>query len=609
MNILIPDSWLREYLKTSATPLQIQSALSLCGSSVEHLIEHSGDWIYDIEVTTNRVDSLSVFGIAREAAAILPQFGFPTKLLSDPFRDPKLKLKTSVEYLSVKLEPGLCSQFSALLIRNVKIKPSPVEIIKKLEAVGMRGLNNIVDVSNLLMHELGQPIHTFDYDKISGQKLHLHLSRKGDTITTLDSQTHNLPGGDIVLSDASGKLIDLCGIMGGLNSAVDSQTKNILLFVQSYDPLRIRRTSMSTGVRTQAAVLFEKSLPVQSVLPTLSAAAKLISHLSGGQAESTVLNLVSPTTPANVISLSTPLTKFAKDRLGIPLTSAQVATILKNLGFKISHDLVVTVPWYRAVDITIPEDLVEEIARIYGYHHLPSQLMSGAIPLSRPLDKIFNWETQIKSALKNWGFTETYTYSLTPDGDGLKIKNPLSSEWAFLRTNLTSSHISIISENIGRVPELNFFEIANVYLPRSASLPEETSHLIISTTNLNRRHLQGILDGLSQQLGTTLPPNIISYSNPACLIFESELPTVLAHASSIKKFTPISKFAPVIEDFNLNYSGNYADLVTKIKSLSPLIKHLELIDIYQHRLTLRITFHSDERQLSKDDIAPLRNLL
>ncbi len=256
MQILIPDSWLREYLETDAKPHDIQKALSLCGPSVERLHEIGQDFIYDIEVTTNRVDCMSVYGIAREAAAILPHFGHTARLHTDPF-DTKLSFKTSssVDYLTAVADPNLCSRFSAILIKNVKIGPSPDWIIKKLEAVGMRGLNNVVDISNLLMHELGQPIHTFDYDKIQGKSMILRESKAGEEVTTLDGKKHKLPGHDIVIEDGSKKLTDLCGIMGGLDSAVDQNTKNVLLFVQTYEPVHIRRTSMALAHRTSAAVL------------------------------------------------------------------------------------------------------------------------------------------------------------------------------------------------------------------------------------------------------------------------------------------------------------------------------------------------------------------
>src|SRR3989344_99122 len=311
MQILIPDSWLREYLSTDAKPKEVQKALSLCGPSVERLHQTGNDFVYDIEVTTNRVDMMSVYGIARDAAAILPRFNHPAKLLSDPFTA-KLSFKTasSVDYLKLKADPALCPRSTAILIRNVHIGPSPDWVIKKLEAVGMRGLNNVIDISNLLMHELGQPIHTFDYDKITDHTMVLRESRVGGSLTTLDGKTHKLPGKDIVIEDGSKKLIDLCGVMGGLNSAVDDHTKNVLLFVQTYEPTHIRKTSMSLAHRTTAAVLFEKGLPVESVLPTIEKGIQLFKELTGGQPEPTAIDILNEKSSPKTVAASSDFIKI-----------------------------------------------------------------------------------------------------------------------------------------------------------------------------------------------------------------------------------------------------------------------------------------------------------
>ncbi|TSC87482.1 MAG: Phenylalanine--tRNA ligase beta subunit [Microgenomates group bacterium Gr01-1014_16] len=597
MQILIPDSWLREYLQTDAKPKDIQKALSLCGPSVERLHQRGTEFIYDIEVTTNRVDMMSVYGIAREAVAILPRFNFQTKLLSDPFIT-KLSFKTanSVNYLTVKVDPNLCQRFSAILIKNVSIKSSPDWLVKKLELVGMRGLNNVIDISNLLMHELGQPIHTFDYDKIASHTMVLRESRAGELLTTLDTKTHKLPGGDIVIEDGSKKLIDMCGIMGGLNSAVDEHTKNVLLFVQTYEPVHIRRTSMSLAHRTNAAVLFEKDLPIESVLPTMEKSIQLFKQLTGGQPEPITIDILNEKPHSKTVTASP---DFINSRLGINLTVNEINTILSSLGFTPQ------VPWWRKNDIMIPEDIVEEVARIYGYHNLPSQLMSGDLPTNRSNESEFYWVSRIKSSLKYWGFTETYTYSLTPIDTGLKLKNPLLSEWSYLRTSL--SHSQVISENLGRVKELNLFEIANVYIPRKNDLPIEELHLVISTTNSDFLKFKGVIEALQTELGTNFQFEIATH--PTYLSCEINLAKILPIATGLRKFTPISKFSPIIEDINVALNTKYDTLINQIKKISPLIKQIDLIDKYGDKLTLRLSFHSDSKQLSSEDIAPLRKKL
>ena len=264
MDILIPDSWLRKFLKTTATPKKLAEYLSFSGPSVDRISKIDGDHIYHIEITTNRIDSAGVFGIAREAFAILPTHKQKVRL-SKPKVQHNLKFKDNVDYLDAKVDPTLCSRFSAILVKNVQIGKSPSYIQKHLEAVGVRPINNIIDISNYIMHELGQPVHTFDYDKIKGAKMVLRKSVKGEQITTLDGKTHTLEGGDIVIEDGERRLIDLAGIMGGKNSEVDENTKNVLLFVQTYNPVNIRRTSMSLAKRSGAAVLFEKDLDPEGV--------------------------------------------------------------------------------------------------------------------------------------------------------------------------------------------------------------------------------------------------------------------------------------------------------------------------------------------------------
>lgn len=608
MQILISDSWLREFLETNASPKDIQKCLSLCGPSIERLHEKNGDYVYDIEVTTNRVDCMSVAGIAREAYAILPRFGYTAKLLKNPW-DVETRLSTTdkVSYLNAKVDPALCSRFSAVLIRNVKIQPSPEWMQKKLELVGVRAINNVVDISNYLMYELGQPVHMFDYDKISKTKMILRESKPHEMVTTLDGSTHKLPGGDIVIEDGSGNLIDLCGIMGGQLSEIDEHTQNVLLFVQTYEPTHIRKTSMSTALRTDAAVLFEKSLPQESVLPTLYQGIQLLENLTGGISEKQILDIFEPSNQSHLISLTQPLSKFTSQRLGVTLSEADIKSLILPLGFTLKGDLHVTIPWYRKFDIQISEDVVEEVARIYGYHNLPSQLMSGEIPLSRPYDNQLKWEYEIKSALKYWGYTETYTYSLVPNGEGLKLKNPLTTEWVYLRTSLIPSHQQVIKENLGRIPEINLFEIANVYVVKEKDLPEEASRLVISSSSKDTFKLKGIVEALSEMVHVKLSYELVVDEN--CVAVEINLTGIFENATHTTRFTPISKFTPIIEDINLILNQPYPELVSILKKLSPYIVNTELIDVYQQKITVRLTYHSPEKQLSSDDIEPVRKAI
>src|SRR4030043_911046 len=290
MDILIPDSWLKSIIKTNAKPEDIAKYLSLSGPSVEKTTQEGKDTIYSIEITTNRVDSASILGVAREISAILPRFNLKASLL--PIKVPKgLHFVSNVDYLNTKIDNKLCYRFAAVLIKNVNIKESPLWMKERLEKVGIRPLNNIVDISNYLMIELGQPMHTFDYDKIKGAKMILRESAGGEKITTLDDQIRPLPDGTIIIEDGEGRIIDLCGIMGGKNSEVDGKTKRVLLFVQTYDPVRIRQACQKLAFRTDAASRFEKGVDPKGVLIAMGKAIEMFEKNAEAEIASQLIDI------------------------------------------------------------------------------------------------------------------------------------------------------------------------------------------------------------------------------------------------------------------------------------------------------------------------------
>jgi len=581
MNISIPHSWLKEFLTTDASPQKIAECLSFCGPSVEKLTKASDDWIYEIEVTTNRVDMMSVLGICREAAAILPQFGYKAKLKTS---STLLEVDQNRSFpLKVKVDHQLCPRFTAVVISNVTIKLSPLKIKDRLEKSGIRAINNVVDISNYLMRAYGQPVHTFDFDKIKSAII-LRLSRKGESLTTLDSKTFTLPGGDIVIEDAGKRLIDLCGIMGGLNSAVDNQTKNVLLFVQTYSPTHIRRTSMILGQRSEAAQIFEKQPDPEQVRPVLLAGIQLFKEWAGGAQSSKIINLYPH--PYKPKTVSAPL-QLIKERLGVEISQPEVDKILKSLGFINGQ-----VPSWRAKDINIPEDIVEEVARIYGYHKLPSQLMATPIPTNYP-ETDFYLEQQIKQWLAGWGLTEIYTNSLVSENipGQLKIKNALSADWQYLRNSLVPSHTQ------------NFpaFEIANIYLPRAGKLPEERLQLIISGFK-DFAKLKGIVDALFAKFH--LPVKAELTTTNAVI----DLEPIMKKAKIYPQYQPLSVFPPIIEDltFTIPLKTFIGPVIGAIKQIDKIITKVELTKTYEQNFTFTITYQSQTKQLSALIIAPTR---
>ena len=388
MDIKLPHSLLKEFLDTSARPEQIAKSLSLCGPTVDRITSYKNDYLYHIEVITNRIDSASAFGIAREAAAILPQFKYKAKIKNDPYQLNLKQLgdlpKNSPLNLQI-LDNSLIPRFTAIALTNTQVKPSPKPVQDWLNLSGLRPLNNVIDITNELTLKYGQPVHAFDLDKIANQQLILRESKKGESITTLDGRVHHLQGGDIVIQDGSGRLIDLCGIMGGQSSAIDSNTKNVLLFVQTYEPKHIRKTSLYTQERTLAAQIFEKRPDPELVLPTLIAGVKLLEQRANAIISSNLIDLYPDPAKNKTINLDLNwLNQFA----GISLKPTQVSSILKKLGFTsksiTSQVLRVTVPSWRHHDINLTQDLAEEIIRIHGYFLLTSNLPPPPSPTLKP---------------------------------------------------------------------------------------------------------------------------------------------------------------------------------------------------------------------------------
>lgn len=646
MDLIIPDKHLRKYLDTKATPSEIAKYLSLCGPSIERTKKHTGgDFLYQVEVTTNRVDSASVYGIAREAATILPRFGIPAKLKNLDTKKilAKHTLKGKVSYLNVTVDKKLCPRFTTVLIENIVIKESPNEIKDLLEKVDLRPINNIVDISNYIMHLIGQPIHTFDYDKILGSKMLVRLSKKDEEITTLDGKSYKLEGGDIVIEDGESRLIDLCGIMGGDNSKVDENTKNVLLFVQNYDKHLIRKTSMSLGIRSEAAVLFEKGLDCENVVNGLALGIDLIKKYSNGKARKEILDIYP--NPYKERTVKTDLTTLTRI-IGIEIPKQDITSYLTSLGFKVvwkKETLEVGVPSFRSEDIDIPEDIAEEVARIYGYHNLPPILMGGDLPNKVSNSDEFSFETKVKQTLKALGATEVYNLSLVDKGD-IKLKNPLGSDTAYLRNNLQDSLVNNINYNTQEKGYIHLFEVSNIYIPRKNDLPEERLMLSGITKQSTYRKNKGLVQTLLNELnidykeiledGKNFKPNqrIAIYvadskssnvligeygnlenslfnDNSSCFYYSFEMKKLMSSKKIERKYQEINKFPPQVEDITLavperTYIGQIIDEIYKT---SEFVKEVTLVDLYENKHTFNIKYQSEEKTLEDTEVEEIRN--
>ena len=614
MNIKITYHWILEFLETDANPDDIQKYLSLCGPSIERVMKLDNDYVFDIEIISNRIDTASVIGIAQEAQAILPQFGKKAKIKNNPLETLTFNQLEKKGDLPVKVEiksADLCSRFSAIVIDNVKIQPSPLFIQKRLEAAGIKVINNVVDISNYLMLTFGQPVHTFDYDQIKKGQMIMRESKKGERIITLDENEITLPGGDIVIEDGEGRLIDLCGVMGGLNSAITAKTRRVLLFVQTYNKEKIRRTVMTTGVRTQAATYFEKGLDEERVEPTLVYGCQLLEKFAKGSVSSPVIDIFPHPYKKKIIRTTY---DFFTQKIGIKIAKGVINKILSNLGFQVKEQngvIEVKVPSYRKYDINIPEDLVEEVARIYGYNNLPNNFSPPALVIqSKDSEQLFTITDKIKYFLKHLGLCEVINYSMISESlikewqldvkDYLRLTNTISKEIEYMRRSLLPSLYKNIKDNTGRKENLRLFEIAKVYYPKKDDLPDEVYHLGIAV-NTDYFDIKGIIEALLKELNINhLDFKIIE--KDGIYLNEISLSALIKNHRQLPVYQPINPYAIIKLDktFELSYNLKYADIEKKTKSLKWL-KKIEIVSLFYNKVTVRFYFQSDKKNITEEE--------
>lgn len=634
MNIKILDSWLRDYLKTKATPKQIAEKLSLTSVSVEKVEKIGKDFIYDVEITTNRPDLMSVVGLAREAAAVLPQFNLETKFLPPKLTKPE-KIKEN-HLITIQNDPKIVNRICAVVM-EVNLKNSPSFIQERLETSGIRSLNNLIDVTNYVMREIGHPTHVFDYDRLSTKKLIIRESKKGEKIQTLDEKIHILKGGDIIADNGNGIIEDLLGVMGTANSVVTDKTKRILFFLDNNEPYHIRKTSMNLSIRSEAVILNEKGVDPELAMDAMLRGIELFEEIANGKLLSNIIDIY-PNKPREKQIVIT------KDKIpqiiGITVPEKISVEILEKLGFTIrilKDSLSITVPSWRNNDVEIEEDIVEEIARIYGYHKLPSLLPPfSEIENYHLSQSIFYWEKRIKEAFKYWGFTEIYSYSLVsedllegPVNKAISLANPLTEDLVYLRKTLVPSLLKVIRENENR-EEIKIFELSNVYHPRANDLPNEILILsgIVKKPKVSLYEVKGIIEALLFDLGIKeqtyklkksggLGAEIylkneylgeIEILDENIIDFELNFEVIKNHATLAKIYKPIAKYPPVIEDVRIKSDEkvSYTQIVSLIKAKSKLVINVTLLDIYKDKRTFRITYLDPEKNLASEDVAKER---
>jgi len=477
--------------------------------------------VMEVELTTNRSDCASIFGMAREVSAIL----------AGNLNPPRIELKENdvsvLDLAKVEIRnPEACRRYVARIIRDVKVGSSPSWVVKKLETVGLRPINNAVDVTNYVLVELGHPLHAFDYDKLLEHKIIVRFATPGEKLLTLDNEMKELTDRNLVIADAR-RPVALAGIIGGVETSVDESTRNVLLESAYFTPQVVRRTARQFGVDTESSYRFERGVDVENVLIAANRACQLIQELTAGKVASGVIDVYpQPFSPVE-IEFSP---EEANSILGSNISGKEMGKILTQLGFRIFEKegekcLSVRVPSYRN-DISHPIDLVEEIARLYGYDKIPSGMPKIEISDSVG-DKVLILEDRVRDVLTRSGLCEVVSHSLVspeyyreldiaiPQGHkgAVEITNPLSREQSLLRTSLLPGLLSILKWNLNHgVSDLKIFEIGRVFFP-GKEFPEEKRTLagaLVGTQEeaywedsskaMDFYYIKGIIDSLLREL-------------------------------------------------------------------------------------------------------------
>ncbi|MDP8299477.1 MAG: phenylalanine--tRNA ligase subunit beta [Candidatus Tantalella remota] len=458
-------SWLKKYVDIKATPEELAEGLTLAGSEVESIEDAGKEKVLSFEITTNRPDCLNVIGLAREASAVfdedlrLPEMTLPEAAEGGPAVGCTIKSKK------------LCSRYTARVITGVTVKSSSAAIKDPLIALGMRDVNNVVDVTNYCLMETGQPMHAFDLDKIKGGKIVVREAVKGEKIITIDGEERELDKGMLVIAD-SDRPIAVAGVMGGQNTEVTEGTKNILLESAYFDPLSVRRTARKLGLSSDSSYRFERGVDKGMVVPASDRAAMLIAKETGGS----ICGFLDEGEAApSETEITFDITR-AGEVLGVPLERDKVEKILTRLGLKILGEdgsaLTVQVPSFRE-DLSRSIDLVEEVARIYGYDNIPARV-NKLIPQIERKKRARLVLEKIRQLLVGAGLNEIMTYNLIGEAaverfralsaEPVELKNYLSEELRYLTPQLLHGMLKSISWNLNRKNrDLGLFEIGKTY--------------------------------------------------------------------------------------------------------------------------------------------------
>ncbi|MFH0732855.1 MAG: phenylalanine--tRNA ligase subunit beta [Candidatus Omnitrophota bacterium] len=664
----ISYEWIREYAPTKVRAANLAQMLTMCGQEVTAIEQKGDDFIFDIEVTSNRPDCLCHIGIAREVAAITgKKLKLPAYNIKSCFGKKIPKPQVIVK------DANACPRYTARLIAGVEVAPSPKWLIKKIESIGLRPVNNIVDITNFILFETGHPLHAFDYDKLGGKSVIVRMAKDGEEITTIDNVKRKLKPHTLVIADLQ-RPVAIAGVMGGANTEISQNTKNILLESAYFDPVSIRRTSRQLGLSTDSSYRFERGVDLVNVAQASDRAASMICAIAKGKTHKTPVDIGKKTLKAPVINLRP---QRVNSVLGAKISNQAIKKSLAAVGFKVSDAksaMKVIAPSFRIADVKREEDLIEEIARIWGYEFIPVVLPRAIITDEESAFKrkkgIISSTQETLAAL---GFTEILTYSLIskddigktaiPQINVIPIQNPLSDQQAVMRNSLLPGMLKAIAYNINRGnSNLSLFEFSNIYFRHAENLSEQLS-LIMGACGETEGdwkrqrqerdlfYLRGVLKTLfetmavniyfeetqhpsfelgktlaimsgSEMLGTVgaISPQVLAAMDIKQKVFCAEINTqiLFKNARLEKYYKPIIKFPGAQRDISACVDNGIAfeDIYRAVKQAGGhIIKDIELVEEYkgkqiqgsQRALLLRIAYQAKERTLTEQEIERAHN--
>ena len=493
--MLVSYNWLRELTGTKLGPHEVRERLTNVGLAIDAVAERGDDYVLDVEVPSNRGDCLSHVGIARELAVIeksqISNLKFEIKS-----KDGNTSDLTAVEIL----DPDLCPRYAARIVRAVKIAPSPDWLVKKLEAIGQRPINNVADITNYVLHELGQPLHAFDLAKLAEHRIVVRRAAKGETIKTLDGAERKLDGEMLVIADAK-RAVAVAGVMGGEDSEISNSTADVLIESAYFTPASVRRTARLLGLHTEASHRFERGTDPEGVLRAQERCVALIGEIAGGVATGDTLDVYAHRAQRKSASLRPARVEVLT---GLRVETEEMLRILSALGFELFNEssahLIVNIPTWRH-DVAIEEDLVEEVARHTGFDKIKTELPPAS--LAGEYHSSERRKRALRQALSALGYNEAISLSfidaalddqfeLIPafaiDGEQaekfVSLRNPIIEDWTRMRPTLLPGLLSAVRHNLNQgTRDVSLFELGRVFRAGGhGELPDERELLSLVAT-------------------------------------------------------------------------------------------------------------------------------